>query len=72
MSSFRDFMQAPNEVDAVSICKHCHKPIERRGSIWYATPATEGPGGSTIDQLCLKSRSTDHVPIKRFPKKSGG
>jgi hypothetical protein len=57
MGSFRDFMRQPQKVEAVSVCRTCGKPIEKRGQIWYAT------GEGVRSDLCLKSRSGDHKPV---------
>lgn len=58
MGSFREMMQQPLKIEALSVCKYCGKPIEKRGSLWYAS------GEGVAADLCLKARRGDHKPIK--------
>lgn len=68
--SFREFMRGA--VDARSACLHCGKPIERRGSIWYATGENLGA------DLCQKdprgrfehASITDPATQRRAKKKA--
>jgi hypothetical protein len=62
MGSFRDFMREPQKVEAVSVCRSCGKPIERRGQIWYVT------GGGPASDICLKERSGLHKPVGKGPR----
>ncbi len=55
--SFRELMRESEKPTAVSACRYCGKPIERRGAVWYVTG--QGAGAD----LCLKVPSGDHAPI---------
>jgi hypothetical protein len=50
------------EVGARSMCRHCGKPIERRGMIWYAVDGTD---------ICTKTPNGDHAPVDK-PKRGSG
>lgn len=58
MGSFRELMNAKQEVEATSVCQHCAKTIELRGSIWYAT------GEGVASDLCTKTPRGEHKPGK--------
>lgn len=57
--SFRAFMQEKERVSAISACRTCKKPVERRGSIWYAV------GEGAASDICLKEPSGLHKPIDK-------
>lgn len=50
-------MREPQKVEAVSACRSCGKPIERRGQLWYVT------GGGPASDICVKERSGCHKPV---------